>query len=209
MTNVLTECKSCRGRGTVQCARCHGTGQVSSRSVYSGSGIYPGPLGNVDCSVCNGRGELQCLACGGKAAYTTEAADEKDAPGATGADRSHKLGRAEREGTTARLVLAIHHLLDAANVHFDNKAAEIRFIEFLTGRNKDDIAKKLTEILERGNPADKRNKKVKPRSPKARKEDLRFIRPLFKDLRLTTIVNSIDDEIKSIDEDIFSSAEHP
>lgn len=65
------------------------------------------------------------------------------------------------------------------------------------------MTKKLTEIRERGNPADKRNKKVKLRSPKARKEDLEFIKPLIGDLKLTTIVNSIDDEIRSIDEDIL------
>lgn len=50
-------------------------------------------------------------------------------------------------------------------------------------------------------PADKRNKKVKPRSPKVRKEDLKFIKPLFEDLRLATIVNSIDEEIKGTDDD--------
>jgi hypothetical protein len=137
------------------------------------------------------------VACRGQAAYEIDLSQKFEEGGLP-----PKIDRQpEREATTARRVLAIHHLLDAANADLSNKAAEIRLIEFLTSRNEDDIAAKLIEIRERGNPADKRNKKVRPRSPKVRKEDLESIKPLFEDLRLTTIVNSIDEEIKDADDD--------
>jgi len=74
-------------------------------------------------------------------------------------------------------------------------------IKVLIDRDETLIKEKLTEIRERGNPSDKRSKKVKPRSAKSRKEDPEFLKPFFKDLKLTRILNSIEDEIKSIDED--------
>src|ERR1044072_5733821 len=203
MKNIVVECRRCKGKGTIVCNWCGGAGSIPSFAL-SLSAISQGLPGYVDCSICKGIGELQCPACDGKAAYATEALKEKDGRLLTAVNRSDKRDRqAERGATTARLVLAIHHLLDQANANFSNKAAEIRSIPFLTGRTKTTLTKKLTEIRERGNPADKRNKKVKLRSPKARKEDLEFIKPLSGYLKLTTIVNSIDDEIRSIDEDIL------
>jgi hypothetical protein len=104
------------------------------------------------------------------------------------------------EFTTARQVLAVHTLFDAANANLDNKSAEVRLIEFLTGKNRDAIRTKLTEILERGNPSDKRSKKAVPRSPKSRREDLQFIKPFFERLGVSKIISAIDDEIKDIEQ---------
>src|ERR1044072_3147521 len=116
MNNIVVECRRCKGKGTIVCTRCGGVGSIPSFGL-SLSGISQGLPGYGDCSICKGIGELQCTACAGKAAYA-------------------------RYATNARLVLAIHHLLDQANANFSNKAAEIRFIAFLTGRNKDDIDEK-------------------------------------------------------------------
>ena|ERR1044072_685331 len=142
MNNIVVECRRCKGKGTIVCTRCGGVGSIPSFGL-SLSGISQGLPGYVDCSICKGIGELQCPACDGKAAYATEALKEKDGRLLTAVNRSDKRDRqAERDATTARLVLAIHHLLDQANANFSNKAAEIRFIAFLTGRNKDDIDEK-------------------------------------------------------------------
>jgi hypothetical protein len=102
--------------------------------------------------------------------------------------------------TTARLVLAIHYLLDGFQVDLRNKSAEVRFIKLLIDRDETDIKNKLTEIRERGSALDKRSKKTPSRSPKARKEDLEFIKPFFTELKLTKIENAIADEIKDINE---------
>jgi hypothetical protein len=135
--------------------------------------------------------EIQCPACKGQAAFVVQdIPDAKDDEGSRPVDKSI---------TTARLVLAIHCLLDSAEADLDVKAAETRFIKFLINRDESDIKNKLTEIRERGSPSDKRSKKVQPRSPKTRKGDLEFVKPFFEELKLTKIVNSIDDEIESIE----------
>lgn len=176
-------CPRCEGKGTITCTSCAG----------SGNDFRHGPGGYFEnCGICGGVKELKCPACDGKAVVQEVVAHELN-------DRKPSDRKAEY--TTARLVLAIHMLLDKAGADFSNQSAEIRFIEFVIDRNNTDIKKKLIEICERDNPPDKRRKRSLPRSSKQRKEDLEFLKPYFAKLKLTEIVNSIEDEISSLTED--------
>lgn len=183
MDNFVTDCVRCSGRGTIDCPE---------RPRF---GVNLNLYGNESqCRICKGVKELQCPACRGRAkvklAEAERTLDTLDEP---------KVRQARDRNSTARQVLAVHTLLDAAKANLDNKSAEVRFIKFLIGKNSDDILAKLTEIRERGNPSDRRSKKSAPRSSKSRRDDLQFIRPFFEELSVTTIINTIDDEISSID----------
>jgi hypothetical protein len=184
------------------CARCHGAGSIACTSCHGTGNNYGAITLGLDCRICKGLKEIQCPACLGKPTYSVKGDEEHDDFISRGSMLSRKPEREnKKDGTTARLVLAIHYLLDAAKSD-RNKEAETRLIKFLIDRDKTDIKEKLTEILERGNPLEKRSKKFKSRSPKTRKEDLESIKQFFIDLKLSMIVNSIDDEINSINEEL-------
>lgn len=87
----------------------------------------------------------------------------------------------KKDFTTARQVIAVHYLLKYVNVRNVDKTEIARFIQFLTGKNLDNIYKKLQ------NPF-----KV---NDKALNEDLRFVRNYFERLNLTEIVKMINNEI--------------
>src|SRR5690349_24785285 len=80
--------------------------------------------------------------------------------------------------TTARQVLAIHYLLEYCQVKDVDKTRIARFIEFLTGKNYDNIYKAVRSPL-----ASKKSN--------FRAEDLQFIRLFFEDLGLGEIVKMI------------------
>lgn len=88
--------------------------------------------------------------------------------------------------TTARQVLAVLYLLEYCQVKEVDKTQKARFIEFLTGKNYDNIYKAV-------------------RSPLAskvgnfRREDLQFIRPFFENLGLVEIVKMINNQLDKID----------
>jgi hypothetical protein len=113
-----------------------------------------------------------------------------------------KPNKRNADFTTARQVLAIRYMLTALNATLDVKAAEIRFAEFITGKNLDAVKEAITELKERDNAPDKRSSKVKARTPKTQKQDLNFIRAYFKELKIDVILKYIDEDIKDIDEGI-------
>jgi len=84
--------------------------------------------------------------------------------------------------TTARQVLAVYYLLEHCEVKGVDQTQIARFIEFLTGKNYDNIYKAL-------------------RSPLAskvgnfRREDLQYIRPFFENLGLVGIVKTINNQL--------------
>lgn len=88
--------------------------------------------------------------------------------------------------TTARQVLAVLYLLEYCQVKEVDKTQIARFIEFLTGKNYDNIYKAV-------------------RSPLAskvgnfRREDLQFIRHFFENLGLVEIVKMINNQLDKID----------
>ncbi|MEI8048749.1 MAG: hypothetical protein WCI92_15310, partial [Bacteroidota bacterium] len=88
-----------------------------------------------------------------------------------------------KDFTTARQVLAVHYLLKYSNVKDVDKTEIARFIQFLTGKNFDNIYKRLQ------NPF-----KV---NDKALKEDLRFVRGYFERLKIQEVVKMINNEIDS------------
>lgn len=106
------------------------------------------------------------------------------------AERTAKaeIGASERESnpdfTTARQVLAMRFLLDPYNVWVTvDKTHIARFIEFLTGKNYDNIYKKVKT------PYSTKNKNF-------RKEDFQFIRTYFENLGLSDIVKKINNELE-------------
>lgn len=86
-----------------------------------------------------------------------------------------------KEFTTARQVLAVHYLLKYSNVKNIDKTEIARFIQFLTGKNYDNIYKKLQ------NPFKINDKSLK--------EDLRFVRGYFERLEMTEVVKMINNEL--------------
>ncbi len=86
-----------------------------------------------------------------------------------------------KEFTTARQVLAVHFLLKYAQVRNVDKSEIARFIQFLTGKNYDNIYKKVR------NPYSHINKTFK--------QDLKFIREYFEKLHLSEMVKMINNEI--------------
>ncbi|MEI6767161.1 MAG: hypothetical protein WCM76_16140 [Bacteroidota bacterium] len=86
-----------------------------------------------------------------------------------------------KDSTTARQVLAVHYLLKYANVKNIDKTEIARFIQFLTGKNFDNIYKRLQ------NPF-----KI---NEKALNEDLRFVRNYFERLEMSEVVKMINNEL--------------
>lgn len=86
-----------------------------------------------------------------------------------------------KDFTTARQVLAVHYLLKYAQVKNVDKTEIARFIQFLTGKNYDNIYKKLQ------NPFKINDKYLK--------EDLRFIRDYFERLDMSEVVKMINGEM--------------
>jgi hypothetical protein len=86
-----------------------------------------------------------------------------------------------KDFTTARQVLAVHYLLKYAQVKNVDKTEIARFIQFLTGKNYDNIYKKLQ------NPFKINDKFLK--------EDLRFIRDYFERLGMSEVVRMINGEM--------------
>ena len=85
--------------------------------------------------------------------------------------------------TTARQVLAVHYLLQYYHVKNVDKTEIARFIQFLTGKNLDNIYKKLQ------NPFKVNDKSLK--------EDLRFVREYFERLGMQEVVKLINLEINA------------
>jgi len=111
---------------------------------------------------------------------TDESAEQIEKP-LTGIVPDFEKAEKSKDFTTARQVLSVHYLLKYANVKNVDKTEIARFIQFLTGKNLDNIYKKLQ------NPF-----KV---NDKALKEDLRFVRDYFERLNLPEIVKMINNEI--------------
>jgi len=88
-----------------------------------------------------------------------------------------------KDFTTARQVLTVHYLLKFANVKNVDKTEIARFIQFLTGKNFDNIYKKLQSPFKLND--------------KSLREDLRFVRDYFERLGLFEIVKMINNEISS------------
>ncbi|MBI5542187.1 MAG: hypothetical protein HY951_19175 [Bacteroidia bacterium] len=85
--------------------------------------------------------------------------------------------------TTARQVLAVHYLFKFMQVKNVDKTEIARFIQFLTGKNFDNIYKKLQNPL-----------KI---NDKSAKEDLRFVREYFERLGMIEVVKIINNELIS------------
>jgi hypothetical protein len=86
-----------------------------------------------------------------------------------------------KEFTTARQVLAIHYLLKYCQVKNVDDTEKARFVHFLTGKNLDNIYKKVQS------PLGGANKYVA--------EDLKFVRGYFERLGMKEIVKMINNEI--------------
>jgi transcription initiation factor TFIIIB Brf1 subunit/transcription initiation factor TFIIB len=85
--------------------------------------------------------------------------------------------------TTARQVLAVHYLLKYANVKNIDRTEIARFIQFLTGKNFDNIYKKLQSPFKLND--------------KYLKEDLRYVKDYFERLGMQEIVKMINNEISA------------
>jgi hypothetical protein len=88
-----------------------------------------------------------------------------------------------KEFTTARQVLAIHYLLEYTKVKNIDKTEIARFIEFLTGKNYDNIYEKV--------------KKPFKLNDKEMKKDLRFIKTYFENMGMKEVVKMIINEIET------------
>jgi hypothetical protein len=86
-----------------------------------------------------------------------------------------------KEYTTARQVLAMHYLFKYCQVKNVDDTEKARFIHFLTGKNLDNIYKKVQS------PLGGANKYVA--------EDLKFVRTYFERLGLKEIVKMINNEL--------------
>lgn len=86
--------------------------------------------------------------------------------------------------TTARQVLAVHYLLRAAGLRQSSidKSSEARLIEFLTGKNYRNIYDRVRDPL-------------KPNDKEAEK-DLKYIKPYFEKLGLSSVIELIEEELK-------------
>jgi hypothetical protein len=86
-----------------------------------------------------------------------------------------------KEFTTARQVLAVHFLLKYTQVRNVDKSEIARFVQFLTGKNYDNIYKRV--------------RKPYTIHDKTFKQDLRFVREYFEKLQLPELVKMINNEI--------------
>lgn len=86
-----------------------------------------------------------------------------------------------KEFTTARQVLAVHYLLKYCQVKNIDDTEKARFIYFLTGKNFDNIYKKVQSPLSGAN--------------KYVAEDLKFVRGYFERLGMKEIVKMINNEL--------------
>lgn len=86
--------------------------------------------------------------------------------------------------TTARQVLAVHYLLRAAGLRQSSidKSSEARLIEFLTSKNYRNIYDRVRDPL-------------KPNDKEAEK-DLKYIKPYFEKLGLSSVIELIEEELK-------------
>ncbi|MGQ0828309.1 MAG: hypothetical protein ACT4ON_07935 [Bacteroidota bacterium] len=97
-----------------------------------------------------------------------------------------------KDHTTRRQTLAIYYLDLHFKVNCEGKdAALIRFIQFLTDKNIDNITKIFRNPL-------KNSEKKKIRADEELLKDLKYIRTYFEDLGLTSVVKKIDDDIITI-----------
>lgn len=55
----MAECKTCKGKGSVKCPQCHGTGRHGGGFLTS----------SHKCEHCSGSGVQKCGACNGKGYY--------------------------------------------------------------------------------------------------------------------------------------------
>lgn len=85
------------------------------------------------------------------------------------------------EHTTIRQVLFMKYVFEALGVHNTDKTIQRNIIKFLTNKNDDNIYERLR------NPYSFSNVK--------NRDNLRFIRPYFEDLRLKSVVDKINKEI--------------
>ncbi|HEY4786313.1 MAG TPA: hypothetical protein VIH57_09690 [Bacteroidales bacterium] len=86
-----------------------------------------------------------------------------------------------KEFTTGRHVLAMHYLFKYCHVKDADEIEKARFIHFLTGRNLNNIYKKVR------NPLDGSDKHIN--------EDLKYVRGYFEKLGMKEIVKMINNEI--------------
>ncbi len=87
-----------------------------------------------------------------------------------------------KDFTTSRQVLAIHFLMKYIHVRDTDKSEIARFVQFLTGKNYDNIYKKVLSPYSHNN--------------KTFKQDLRFVREYFEKLNLQELVRMINNEIE-------------
>jgi len=91
------------------------------------------------------------------------------------------IAEKNKEFTTGRQVLAIHYLLKYCQVKNIDDAEKARFVHFLTGKNLDNIYKKVQSPLSGAN--------------KYVTEDLKYVRGYFERLGLKEIVKMISNEM--------------
>lgn len=103
------------------------------------------------------------------------------------------------QGTTRQTTLVIHYLREAKNYPktSGSNTADAEFIQFLTGRNKDEIRKLLGNPLKRGNEKD-------GKATKLLIEDLKLVRDKFNSLQLYDEIALITEDIKRLDNDLDS-----
>lgn len=53
----MATCKTCNGKGSVECPKCKGTGRIGEHRIMTSSS---------ECSHCSGSGVKKCGACNGK-----------------------------------------------------------------------------------------------------------------------------------------------
>jgi len=102
------------------------------------------------------------------------ALDPRPEPAGTEATRNPEF-------TTARQVLAMYYIFESAKIISVSYIDKARFIEFLTGKNLDNITKCLAKPQK-----EKRSENVK---------DLRCVRQFFEKLKMTEVLKMIDRDI--------------
>ena len=58
----MATCKECRGKGSLRCPHCKGTGKK-----------YAGPARYDECKLCSGSGKRKCDVCNGRGTTETRA----------------------------------------------------------------------------------------------------------------------------------------
>ena len=105
---------------------------------------------------------------------------------ADGSNRDNGIDRENTEKnkdfTTSRQVLAIHFLMKYIHVRDADKSEIARFVQFLTGKNYDNIYKKVLSPYSH--------------STKTFKQDLRFVREYFEKLNLQELVRMVNNEME-------------